>query len=352
MRQVSVLLLVCLLGIASEAKSQSISVEVTIRSVKPEAKEVTVGYQTKLGDKTITLDVSRKATIMLNGESASLDSLGPDLKATVEYHRELEIVTKITASGKTTNVHELVEVRELNQISAPCLSEEGLAIYFEKQGKIYVARRNDVDSFFEDAKPIFEGYEPAVTNDGLEMVFSAPTSSESKAKVLFSTTRDHVEESFRRPKQLFEQPCFNPYLSPDGLTIYANHYVEKGKLVFMVATRPDRNSPWSELQTVKVSGSSLFKFLTCPYVTDDGLTLFCVIESREIWASDRGNLLRFTRKAPNEQFGNPEYVEIEGIPKLTGKYPRFVPANSELFFLKADGEFSKSQLVIVKHFVP
>ena len=350
MRQASVFFTVCLLGIASAAEAQNITIEVTIQSVKPEAKELTVRYKTQLGDKTITLDVSRKATIMLNGESASLDSLGPDLKATIEYDQELEIASKITANGKTRTVPELVEVRELKQINAPCLSEDGLAIYFEKQGKIYVARRKDEDSFFEDTQPVFEGFEPTITNDGLEMVFSGRTSTDSKTKVLFSTTRDRIDQSFRRPKQLFEQPCFNPCLSSDGLTIYANHYIEKGKLVFMVATRTDRNSPWSQLQTLKIAGNSLFRFLTCPYVKDDGLTLFCVTESREIWESDRGNLLKFTRKTPEEEFGNPEYVEIEGIPKLTGKYPRFVAATNELFFLKADGDFSKSQVVIIKHF--
>jgi hypothetical protein len=352
MRQAKVIMTFLILSFVSEAVAQTTTVEVTVQSVKPEAKEITVGYKTNLGNKTITLDVSRKAEITLNGEEATLESLGPGQKATVDYNRELEIVTKIVATGKTVTVPELVEVKELNHVYQFCLSEDGLAIYFEKQGKIHVARRNDQNSIFEDVQPIFEGRQPSVTNDGLEMVFTGQPSSDSETKVLFSTTRDSKDRSFRRPKQLFEQPYFNPCLSSDGLTLYANWYREKGKLVFVVATRSDRNSPWSEPQAINVVGSNLFTHLTGPYVMDDGLTLFCVIESGEIWASARGNLLKFTRNTPDEDFGNPEYVEIEGIPKLTGRYPRFVPATNEFFFLKADGHFSKSQLVSIKHFVP
>ena len=91
-----------LLFVAQTVMAQSVSVEVTIQSVKPEAKEITVGYKTNLGDKSITLDVSRKAEITLNGEQTTLESLGPGLTATVEYHKELEIVTRIVATGDIT----------------------------------------------------------------------------------------------------------------------------------------------------------------------------------------------------------------------------------------------------------
>lgn len=84
------------------ALAQTATVEVTIQAVKPEAKEITVTYKTSLGEKPITLDVSRKAEITLNGEVATLESLGSGQKGTIEYNRELAIVTKIDATGYVT----------------------------------------------------------------------------------------------------------------------------------------------------------------------------------------------------------------------------------------------------------
>ena len=83
--------------------AQTSQVEVTIQAVKPEAKEITVGYKTNLGDKAITLDVSRKAEITLNGEEAELEALVPGLSATIEYNREFGIITKIVAAGELPN---------------------------------------------------------------------------------------------------------------------------------------------------------------------------------------------------------------------------------------------------------
>jgi hypothetical protein len=103
MRQAIVVLTVFFLGFVTEAVGQTTTVQITIQSVKPEAKEITVGYKTNLGDKTITLDVSRKAEITLNGEEVDLASLVPGLSGSVEYNQELEIVTKIVAAGELPN---------------------------------------------------------------------------------------------------------------------------------------------------------------------------------------------------------------------------------------------------------
>lgn len=76
-----------------------VSVQCTIKSVDPTTRSVTVAYTVGTAEKSITLDVSRKAEITLNGEKSDLGSLASGLTATVEYHKELAVVTKIQATG-------------------------------------------------------------------------------------------------------------------------------------------------------------------------------------------------------------------------------------------------------------
>lgn len=82
--------------------AQTASVEVVIQAVKPDAKQITVAYKANVGEKSITLEVSQNAEITLNGEKADLESLKPGLKATVEYNKEMKIVTKIVGVGPSS----------------------------------------------------------------------------------------------------------------------------------------------------------------------------------------------------------------------------------------------------------
>lgn len=179
------------------ATAQTATVEVTIQAVKPEAKEITVTYNTNLGDKTVTLDVSRKAEITLNGKEVELDAIGPGLTAKVDYHKELAVVTKIVATGTPLEIMspELVELKEL-QGGYPCLSPDGLTVYWEGQGaQIYTAHRDDVESVFGHQRKLLAGRHPAVSDDGLEIVFIARSGEDWPLHI---ATRDAVDRSFRR----------------------------------------------------------------------------------------------------------------------------------------------------------
>ena len=96
------LLFLVLFSASQSSDAEAVKVETTIKSVKPEAKEITVTYKAGTTEKAITLDVSRKAAITLNGEKTDLESLGAGMAATVEYEKELAVVTKIEATGKKT----------------------------------------------------------------------------------------------------------------------------------------------------------------------------------------------------------------------------------------------------------
>jgi WD40 repeat protein len=347
---------ILLLLVTQTALAQTTTVEVTIQAIKPEAKEITVEY----GDgKSITLDVSRKAEIMLNGKEAALDSLGPGLTATIEYHKDLEVVTRIVATGKALGPPELIEVTEIRNPFSVCSSEDGLTIYFDRwkdeERIIYTAHRADSESLFEDEKALFDGIHPAVTNDGLEIIFVSPSE-----KNFYSATRETVGDSFRRPKiipELQRPPevpperwsrC--PRFSTDGLTIYFVRYPEGVVNEIAYATRPTRSTPWSPPQTLKVN-NTLLSGMASPFVTDDGLTLLCTNTSADVWNTGKSNLFRFTRSSTDEPFNNLERVE-EAL--FRGRYPQYIPATQELFFVQNDKGrgWLQADLIIVKGFVP
>jgi hypothetical protein len=81
-----------------------VDVDVTIKSVDVKSREITVSYETDLGDKVIELDVSRKAKITVNDKESTLDNVIPGQKAKVSYEKELQIITKIDAKGTGTAV--------------------------------------------------------------------------------------------------------------------------------------------------------------------------------------------------------------------------------------------------------
>ena len=89
--------------VVNAVQAAVVEVEVTLKSVDVKARGITVVYETKLGQKTIELDVSRKAEIAVNGKEGSLDSLKPGQKAKVTYEKELQVVTKIDAEGTSTS---------------------------------------------------------------------------------------------------------------------------------------------------------------------------------------------------------------------------------------------------------
>ena len=218
-------------------------------------------YKAKEGHKTIDLDVSRKATITVNGKSGTLDLVKVGQKP-ITYEADLQVATKIDATGNgKTDQMSFVEVAELGNVFAACLSEDGLTVYYQKRWqkptRIYTAHRKDAESLFENERPLFDGAMPAATNDGLEVIFIGDA---TPGDAFYSASRKSVNESFKRPKpinELRELPSANtqprcPNLSSDGLVLYFIRNPEKGKIQFAFSTRPDRHSPWGKPQPHEV----------------------------------------------------------------------------------------------------
>lgn len=94
--------LVALFLLCQAVHAAVVEVEVTVTSVNSKSRGITVTYETKAGQKSIDLDVSRKAEITVNGEAGTLDALRPGQKAKVTFEKELQVVTRIEATGTGT----------------------------------------------------------------------------------------------------------------------------------------------------------------------------------------------------------------------------------------------------------
>jgi len=84
-----------------------VTVDVTLKTVNPQSRGLTVTYMAGAEEKTIDLDVSRKAEITVNGKEGTLTSLGPGMKAQISYDKDLAVVTKIEAVGTMALAHEV-----------------------------------------------------------------------------------------------------------------------------------------------------------------------------------------------------------------------------------------------------
>lgn len=323
--------------------AQTVKVEVTIEAVKPESRGITVSYSAGAEKKTSTLDVSRKAEITLNGNAVQLDAVRPGQKATVEFQRELAIVTKITATGQALGKPKLVELTELSGMY-PSLTEDGLTVVWEEKTTIWTAHRADFDSYFTAKKKLFDGRHPALSSDGLEIVFlMSPRGTEPRT--LHSATRDNIDGPFKRAEELRtlrkEPDPKNPFLTADGLALYFNRSPENTNNEIVVSTRRTRQDSWGAPVRLAIDNDSVQGILTFPCLTPDGLTMFCTNEGSPNLKG--GRPMVWTRAGAAEPFGNPKYVQIDGLPPLVGRSPRYVPATNELFL-------TSSGIVVVKNF--
>ena len=77
------------------AQDETVQVDVILKSIDPTTRTIYVEHNGKVSQ----LDLSRRASITINGAPAKSDALTPGDEATVEYHKELAVVMKIDAKG-------------------------------------------------------------------------------------------------------------------------------------------------------------------------------------------------------------------------------------------------------------
>lgn len=297
-------------------------------------------YSFQLGPKSTVgraeLSISYRGTAPLSIKRLSLTAVYSDLP---------------TGDGPAP---ELIEVRELNPGSYPWLSEDGLTVHWERSDMIWTATRADAQSYFADKKEILPGRQPTLTADGLQIVFLG-RGGDGKSESLFVAKRENLRQPFRRGiavRELADQPePKSPSLSPDGLTLWFS----RGGTEIVACVRKDKASPWSKPKPLPVVNSGISGFLYWPYLDEGGLTMYCANAGGGALLRGGGNLMVFSRATASKPFAAPRAIEVDGLPPLVGRSPRYVAATRELFFTRAVPENGKPNWIgiwVVKNFTP
>jgi len=337
---------VCCLCLSEASNAAVITIKGTITSVDAKARTIIVEAE---GEQK-TLDVSRKAKVNASGKAASLDSLRSGQRVTLSYHEDLEIVLKINMQNDPRQSLELLEVSELSvdgDARYPWLSQDGLTIYWEpKFGSIWVARRKNAASFFEDKRELFSGRHPTLSADELNMVCLVDGG-------LYSTSRPSLEETFARPRlirELKDEPNVkNPCLSPDGLKLYFNRQSASDGVEIVASQRSSLDARWSAPKSVSIRSDRVDGSMTWVFVSGDSDKLFCSSQGGR--PGPNGNLMLWQRSNASQPFRDFSYIQIPGTERLVGRSPRYVAATNELFFTRPM-EDKKWTIWVIKNFDP
>jgi hypothetical protein len=155
------------------------------------------------------------------------------------------------------------------------ISSDGLSLYWGSNNggpdHLYTATRASRSSTWGSTRQLTEisgGVgDPSVTGDELEIYY---THAGGTKDCIYRASRTAKTNDFTDGVAVpalcdgaSHHAC--PHLSPDGLTMV---YVSAG--IILLATRPDRNADFPEGTTFP----GLFTGLSCPYLSDDLLTLY------------------------------------------------------------------------------
>ncbi|KAA0131579.1 DUF1080 domain-containing protein [Gimesia chilikensis] len=112
-------------------QAQVKKIEVEITTVDPEARTITVTQE----GKPLQLDISRKAMISVAGKEVDVSAVLPGDKATIEYHEDLGVVTKIEAAGSGGNGWKFYDVfnKDIDPDRAIIIARDGSLVC---QGKV------------------------------------------------------------------------------------------------------------------------------------------------------------------------------------------------------------------------
>jgi hypothetical protein len=288
-------------------------------------------------------------------EAGDLASLKVGDEVSVNYDSTLEVVTKIISPAIESTEPEVVAVKELGAAGHPWITRDGLVIYFsvkesqQTPSTLWMAKRANPEALFKDRKQVSLGLDCTLSEDGLEGIVFLP---EEGKGTLQQMRRKAVTEDFGRPtaikelgnKVLGEKDSFvmSPMLSADGLTLYCE-LLSKGTCS---CTRSSPTAPWSKPKKLPIvateDGNQRF-----PYVTDDGLWLFCT--NTGITDPEIANIALYAREKPSDPFAFKGYLKAGDTP-LNGEFPRYVSATQELFFVrKKEG---RPEIHVVKNFDP
>lgn len=149
--------------------------------------------------------------------------------------------------------------------------------------------------------------DPSMTADGLEIFFM---SFRDGTERLYRATRASTADPWSTPMRVLDidgsnGQVNNTKISPDGLTLVfssSNKLPNQGMADLWIATRVDRQSPWS-LRPLSELSTPLGDIE--PFLTPDGLVLY--FNSNRDGAAN-GDIYVATRMTPDDLFGTPQRV--------------------------------------------
>jgi hypothetical protein len=335
-------------SVATSIQAAEKTIEGKIKSVDPTKRTISVTDK----DKTLDLELSKNTTITAKNKSLNPNSLQAGQSVKMKYHDALGIVLEIDVLSPIQKKPELVVLSELDtqgEESNPWLSPDGLTIYFtvkdpsQQTRWVWTAKRKDAESLFENPKRLLPAMDFTLSDDELEMILFMN-------KGLYQTTRDTVDDNFKRPSRIASAVLAGgflagPYLSADGLTLYCDSMRKGFGPQIQVMARKNKNSNWSKPELLQLTPIGKMKY---PYISRDGKYLFCT--GKDI--SQGSNIIIHSGRDAEGGFHSASVLNIEGI-TVRGIFPRYVEATKELFFAgepeNGDGEL---KLMVLKNFDP
>ncbi|QDU50482.1 PD40 domain-containing protein [Gimesia panareensis] len=300
-------------------------------------------------DKTLDLELSKNTKITGMNKPLNPSSLQSGQSIKLKYHDALGIVLEIDVLSAIEKKPELVVLNELDvqgEESNPFLSPDGLKIYFtiKEQSQqtrwVWTAKRRDAESLFENPKRLIPAMDFTVSDDGLEMILFLN-------RGLYQTTRNTVEDNFKRPTRIPSAVIQNgflagPCLSSDGLTLYCDSMQKGVGPQIQVMTRKTKSSNWSKPEPLQLTPIGKMKY---PYVSSDGKYLFCT--GKDI--SQGSNIIIHSGKDAEGGFHSASVLNVDGL-TVRGIFPRYVAATNELFFAGESESGGELKLMVLKNF--
>jgi hypothetical protein len=210
--------------------------------------------------------------------------------------------------------------------SYPWVSSDGLRLYWQSgegwERKIWQAARPSIDAPFGDQRRLFQGSDPSLTEDELEIFVT------EKLKVMSAKrqTKDAAFGPLQAPPELaFLGKTVRPCVSPDGLMLWFDKVGDdegtrwKNQVTLRVIRR-NRAAPWGQPEEVRKDAI--------------GMTNGFFIRPKEQYGifplKDAGFVFAVSKDA-GQSFLNPARLEVP-VDTPNGKQPFYCPATRELFF--------------------
>ncbi len=303
-------------------------------------------------DKALDLELSKNTKITAMKMPLDARSLQSGQSVRLKYHDALGIVLEIDVLSPIQKKPELVVLTELDtngEESNPWVSRDGdgLTIYYtvkelsQQTRWIWSAKRKDAESLFENPKRLIPAMDFTVSDDGLEMILFLN-------KGLYQTTRNTVEDNFKRPTRIPSAVIKNgflagPCLSSDGLTLFCDSMRKGVGPQIQVMSRKTKSSNWSKPEPLELTPIGKMKY---PYVSRDGKFLFCTAKD----ISQGSNIIIHSGRDASG-FHSASVLNIDGI-TIRGIFPRYVEVTNELFFAGESESGGELKLMVLKNFDP